>query len=457
MAKHPGKILIVDDDPHITLSLKMLLEQYYDFIHTLNDPQYIPTILNQHVLDVVLLDMNFKKGDTSGQEGMQWLKRIIEMQAHTSVILITAYGGVDIAVDAMKEGAMDFMVKPWQNEKLLATVNAAFRLSQEKKAVKHLRSQQKILSSAMDFQYSNMIGKSKVMQEVFRSVEKVAKTNANILILGENGTGKELIARALHRGSPRAHEVFISVDLGAVPESLFESELFGHKRGAFTDAKEDRVGRFEAASGGTLFLDEIGNLSPALQAKLLAVLQNRQVVPLGANYPVEIDIRLVCATNMPLQKMIKEGTFRQDLLYRINTVEVQLPPLRERLEDIPLLCEHFLKLYCKKYQKPQLRMPEYVVKKLQKYDWPGNVRELQHALERAVILSDGNQLKSGDFQFLQDDTLEERPEENYNLEDLEKWAIRNALVKHKGNVSHAAQELGLTRGSMYRRMEKYGL
>jgi DNA-binding NtrC family response regulator len=457
MAKKTGKILVVDDDQYVTLSLRMLLEQHFKQVIVLNSPKLIPETLAQQVFDVVLLDMNFSPGETSGKMGIKWLHKIIATDPNTSVILMTAYGEVDIAVQAIKDGAVDFVVKPFQNEKLVSTVTAGYQLSQSKKAVKHLRSQKEMLSSAMDHQYANMIGKSAVMQGVFQTVEKVAQTDANVLILGENGTGKELIARAVHRNSPRANEVFISVDLGAVSETLFESELFGHTKGAFTDAKETRIGRFEAASGGTLFLDEIGNLSLPLQAKLLAVLQNRQVVRVGSNQPIDIDIRLVCATNMNLPKMVKEGTFRQDLLYRINTIAIQLPALRERDEDIPLLAEHFLKIYCKKYQKPELRVPEYVVKKLQKYYWHGNVRELQHALERAVILSDGVNLKSSDFQFLNDDTEEDRQVENYNLEDLEKWAIKNALVKHKGNVSHAAKELGLTRGSMYRRMEKYGL
>ena len=457
MAKKTGKILVVDDDQYVTLSLRMLLEQHFKQVIVLNSPKLIPETLAQQVFDVVLLDMNFSPGETSGKMGIKWLHKIIATDPNTSVILMTAYGEVDIAVQAIKDGAVDFVVKPFQNEKLVSTVTAGYQLSQSKKAVKHLRSQKDMLSSAMDHQYANMIGKSAVMQGVFQTVEKVAQTDANVLILGENGTGKELIARAVHRNSPRANEVFISVDLGAVSETLFESELFGHAKGAFTDAKETRIGRFEAASGGTLFLDEIGNLSLPLQAKLLAVLQNRQVVRVGSNQPIDIDIRLVCATNMNLPKMVKEGSFRQDLLYRINTIAIQLPALRERDEDIPLLAEHFLKIYCKKYQKPELRVPEYVVKKLQKYHWHGNVRELQHALERAVILSDGVNLKSSDFQFLNDDTEEDRQVENYNLEDLEKWAIKNALVKHKGNVSHAAKELGLTRGSMYRRMEKYGL
>lgn len=457
MKKTSGKILIIDDDAHVTLSLRMFLEQYFVNIDTLNEPREIPPTLNRQVYDVILLDMNFKKGDTSGHDGIRWLKKIKESAPNTSVILITAYGGVDIAVKAMKEGAIDFVVKPWHNEKLLATVTSAYQLSQSQKAVKHLKSQRKVLNATADYQYANIIGKSSVMQEVFKSVEKVAETEANVLVLGENGTGKELIARALHRGSLRNNEVFISVDLGAIPSALFESELFGAKKGAYTDAREDRIGRFEAASGGTLFLDEIGNLSLALQSKLLAVLQNREVTPLGATQAIPIDIRLVAATNQNLTKMVKEGTFRQDLLYRLNTVEIHLPPLRERTEDIPLLTEHFLKIYCRKYQKPQLKIPDYVVKKLQKYLWPGNVREFQHAIERAVILGEGPHLMSGDFAFLQEDALEEKPEESYNLEDLEKWAIKNALIKHRGNVSHAAKELGLTRGSMYRRMEKYGL
>ncbi|MDN5201091.1 sigma-54 dependent transcriptional regulator [Fulvivirgaceae bacterium BMA10] len=457
MSKSKGRILVIDDDDYITLSLKLLLEEHFTEVTTVKEPKKIPGILGKQSFDVILLDMNFKQGDTSGEEGIYWLKKIKEMEIDANVILITAYGDVNIAVKTIKEGAIDFVVKPWQNEKLLSTIHAAYTLSQEKKRVKHLRSQQKILSSAMDNQFANIIGQSGAMLDVFKTIEKVAKTNADVLILGDNGTGKEMVARAIHRNSPRAEEVFISVDMGAIQENLFESELFGHKKGAFTDAREDRIGRFEAASGGTIFLDEIGNLSLPLQAKILTVLQSRHITRVGTNDPIPIDVRVICATNSSLATMVKEKRFREDLLYRINTVEITLPPLKERIEDIPLLTEHFLKLYCKKYQKEHIRVPEYVVKKLQKYHWPGNIRELQHALERAVIMCESDNLQAGDFAFLGNESTEEQSFDDFNLEKLEEWAIRNSIKKHHGNISHAAQELGLSRGALYRRMEKYGL
>ncbi|MEO1052329.1 MAG: sigma-54 dependent transcriptional regulator [Bacteroidota bacterium] len=452
-----GKILIIDDDEYITLTLKVFLEEHFGTVDTLNEPSQLPTLISRHNYDVVILDMNFRQGDTSGQDGLKWQRKIAELSPETNVVLITAYGDVDVAVQAIKEGAVDFVVKPWQNEKLLTTVTSAFKLSHEKKRVKHLRSQQKIISSSIDRQYGDIVGQSRAIKAVFNTIEKVAATDADVLITGDNGTGKELIARAIHRNSKRAEEVFISVDLGAIAENLFESELFGHKKGAFTDAKEDRIGRFEAASGGTIFLDEIGNLSLPLQAKLLTVLQNRTVTKIGTNTPVDIDVRVVCATNADINNMVKANNFREDLLYRINTVEIHAPKLSDRTEDIPLLTEHFLKKYCKKYQKEGLTVPEYVVKKLQKYHWPGNIRELQHALERAVIMSDGDKLQSSDFAFLGDEREDGNLFEDYNLEKLEAWAIKNAIRKHQGNISHAAKELGLSRGAMYRRMERYGL
>jgi DNA-binding NtrC family response regulator len=457
MALNKGNILIVDDDPYIILSLQTLLEQHYTNIRTLKNPEGIPGHLNEQQFDVILLDMNFKPGDTSGEEGMLWLRRIFEDDPLVSVILITAYGGVNIAVEAIKEGAMDFIVKPWQNEKLLSTVSAAFRLSRSKREVDRHKSRERILSSALEDQYLNFIGKSEPMRAVLAQVDKVAGTNANVLILGENGTGKELVAREIHRRSSRNTDVFISVDLGSLAPTLFESELFGHQKGAFTDAREDHTGRFEAASGGTLFFDEIGNLPLNLQSKILSVLQNREIFRVGSTKPVNIDIRLLCATNQPLKQMVAEGTFRQDLLYRINTVEIEIPPLRERPEDIPLLASSFLERYAFKYRKDKLQLPEYVVKKLQKFEWPGNVREFQHAIERAVIMSDGKNLKSSDFQFLTDVEMEGKSMDDYNLDNLEKWAVKNCLKKHGGNISKAALELGLTRGALYRRLEKYGL
>jgi two-component system response regulator HydG len=452
-----GNILIVDDDPYIILSLQTLLEQHYTNIRTLKNAEGIPGHLNDLQFDVIMLDMNFRPGDTSGEEGMRWLKRIHEADPHISVILITAYGGVNIAVEAIKEGAVDFIVKPWQNDKLLSTVSAAFRLSRSKREVDRHKSRERILGSALDDQYTHFIAKSGPMKSVMEQVEKVASTHANVLILGENGTGKELVAREIHRRSSRKEEVFISVDLGSLSPTLFESELFGHMKGAFTDAREDHTGRFEAASGGTMFFDEIGNFPLTLQSKILSALQNREIFRVGSTKAVEIDIRLLCATNQPLRQMAAEGTFRQDLLYRINTVEIEIPPLRERPDDIPLLAESFLRRYAFKYRKEKLQLPGYVLRKLQKFEWPGNVRELQHAIERAVIMSDGKNLKSSDFQFLTGTETDDKSIDDYNLENLEKWAVKSCLKKHGGNISNAALELGLTRGALYRRLEKYGL
>ena len=455
--KTPAKILIVDDDNYVMLSIRILLEQHYEDVRGINNPLQIEEALKENNFDVIVLDMNFKTGETSGKDGLFWLKNIKEKSPDTSVVFITAYGEIDLAVEAIKSGAFDFLVKPWQNEKLITTIAAAYQLSQSNKKINQLASQQTVLQSMLDAPYTDIIGDSDAMQEVFRQIEKVARTEANVLITGENGTGKELVARALHRASDRAKEIFISVDMGAITETLFESELFGHKKGAFTDAKENRVGKFEAASGGTLFLDEIGNLQLSLQAKLLKAIQDREITPVGANEARNVDVRLIAATNKKLHEMVSSGTFRQDLLYRLNTVEIRLPSLRERKEDIPLLATHYLQLYKKKYQKDGLFIPDYVIKKLDKHHWPGNIRELQHAIERAVIMSDGKQLHVKDFSFGTGENTENETLKNYNLENLEKWAIENAIKKHHGNISNAAKELGLSRGAMYRRMEKYAL
>ncbi len=452
-----GNILIIDDDPYILLSVSTLLEQHYSKVQTLKDPLLIPSELNAGSWDVILLDMNFKPGDTSGEEGMQWLVKILKEDPALNIIIITAYGDVNVAVKAMKMGAIDFIVKPWQNEKLLGTISAAYKLSQSRKKVNKLQLQKSVLISALDFNYSAIIGDSPALRQLKDDIDKIAGTDVNVLILGENGTGKELIAREIHRNSSRRDEVFINVDLGSLSETLFESELFGHQKGAFTDASDDRVGRFEAASGGTLFLDEIGNLTLPLQSKLLSSLQNREIHRIGSNRPIEVDIRLICATNQPIKQMSSQGTFRQDLLYRINTVEIEIPPLRQRQEDIPSLANHFMSLFSRKYRKEKLILPEQVMKRIQNYEWPGNIRELQHAIERAVIMSDGKSLKISDFQFLVKEGPEELNRDNYDLEVLEKWAIDRCLKKYRGNVSKAASELGLTRGSLYRRMQKYDL
>lgn len=457
MSDQNNKILVVDDDEHILLSLKILLEPDFGEILCLNDPNQIPLILKDNHVDIILLDMNYTHGETSGKEGIKWLKEILNIDSDINVLLITAYGDLNVAVEALKYGAIDFIVKPWNNEKLVATINAILQFSFNKREVKKLKSKQKALITAFETEMPEIIGTSVVMKDLFKLIDKVSQADANVLIQGENGTGKELFARAIHKRSQRSENPFINVDLGALSETLFESELFGHKKGAFTDAKEDRIGRFEAGSGGTIFLDEIANLPIAQQSKLLSVIQNREVFPVGSNKAVKIDVRLISATNVSLKELVANNMFRQDLIYRINTVEINIPALRERIEDIPLLANYFIEKYCKKYRRSIIKLPEYVERKLQKYHWPGNVRELQHTIERAIILTNDNVFKSSDFDFLEGKELSQHPFENYNLENLEKWAASNCLKKHSGNISRAAKELGLTRGALYRRIEKYGI
>ncbi|MGD8426693.1 MAG: sigma-54 dependent transcriptional regulator [Balneolaceae bacterium] len=456
--KKSSHILVVDDDDDVLQAAKLFLKQHVAKVDTEKKPRSIPNLIKNNNYDVVLLDMNFTEDVSSGREGFQWLQRILEIDPSLAVVLITAYGDVEKAVKAIKLGATDFVLKPWQNEKLLATVNSALNLTYSRRQVDVLKTQQKQLSAEIDQHYQDIIGRSPAMNKVFQTIEKVAKTDANVLITGENGTGKELVARALHRRSNRSENVFISVDMGAVPENLFESELFGHEKGAFTDAKEARAGRFEIASGGTLFLDEIGNLPLQLQPKLLSAIETRKVMRVGSNKPKNIDIRLICATNESLQDLVQKQEFRQDLLYRINTIEIQLPPLRERTEDIPLLADHFLKEYAQKYEKNIQTLSEPALNKLKGYGWPGNVRELQHAVERAVIMTDHTIVQPEDF--LLTSMGEDEPAmvfDDYNLEEVEKTVIRKALDKHNGNISKSAEELGLTRASLYRRMEKYDL
>ena len=458
MSKKIGKVLIVDDNEDILLAGHLFLKQHFSLVHTEKNPNQIPALLKNENYDVIMLDMNFAHDVTSGIEGFYWLDKILEIDPSAVVVLITAFGDVEMAVKAIKKGATDFVLKPWQNEKLLATLSSAMNLRHSLLEVDRLRSRQKQLSADLDQRFHDMIGVCPQIQKVFSTIRKVAKTDANILIMGENGTGKELVARALHRQSDRSNEVFISVDIGTITETLFESELFGSEKGAFTDAKESRPGRFEVACYGTLFLDEIGNLLLAQQAKLLRVLETRQVTRLGSNKVRDIDIRLICATNMPIYDMVTKKEFRQDLLYRINTVEIKLPPLRERQEDIPLLVDYFLSIFSKKYKKNIERVSSSALTKLQKFHWPGNIRELQHTIERAVILSERQVLQPIDFLF--PETREKEEEiafDSYNLEDVEKTIVRKALSKYNGNVTNAARELGLTRTSLYRRMEKYGL
>lgn len=458
MITEGGKILMIDDDEDVLLAAKMLLKKQNHHVIIEKNPKKIPFLLNNDTYDVILLDMNFSKDITSGKEGFYWLEQILERDPQAVVILITAFGDVEMAVRALKDGATDFILKPWQNEKLVATISTALRLRKSFIEVDKLKKAKELLEEQISKPFGEIIGNSQAIKDVFTMVERVAKTDANVLIMGENGTGKELIARAVHQHSLRKENNFISVDMGAITETLFESELFGHKKGAFTDAREDRSGRFEIANGGTLFLDEIGNLSLSLQSKLLSVLQTREVTRVGSNQSIPIDIRLVCATNMPLHQMVQEGTFRQDLLYRINTVEIHVPPLCDRIEDIPLLADHYMNVYSKKYNKKVTAISGDAITKLKRYPWPGNIRELQHAIERAIIMTDSKTLQEEDFPFGRSlSNAGNNDADTLNLDDVEKAAIAKALQLHGGNISKAAEELGLTRASLYRRMEKYGL
>jgi len=457
MHKQEGRLLIVDDDPDVLLTARMLLKQHGFQVTTQSNPRQIPELLSRESFDVILLDMNFSKGDHDGQAGLHWLSEILRADANAIVILMTAYGEVELAVRAIKQGATDFVLKPWDNDKLLATILSALQLRKSKLEVEKLRNTQQQLSSDLSRQYGELIGQAPAMTQLYDLIEKVAPTDANVLILGENGTGKELVARALHARSQRSKEVFISVDLGAISESLFESELFGHVKGAFTDAKEDKPGRFELAGGGTIFLDEIGNLSLPLQAKLLTVLQSRRVRRVGSHQEKALDIRLICATNMPLYHMVQENTFRQDLLYRINTVEMRVPALRERLEDIPLLLAHFVNVYARKYKKPAPRIEAPVLTRLKKYDWPGNIRELQHAVERVVILTTEPVITSADVLLGQMRPAVPKPEKTLSLDEVERRYLAELIDKNGGNLSKVAKELGMTRPALYRRIHKYGL
>ncbi|WP_210465495.1 sigma-54-dependent transcriptional regulator [Rufibacter roseolus] len=458
MSKMTCRILIVDDQEDILTAGRIFLKQHFSLVRTEINPQRLPDLLQKEPFDVILLDMNYTAGATSSREGLDLLQRILEVDPQAVVVMMTAYGDIDLAVQALKLGATDFVVKPWHNEKLLATMISACKLRQSTSEVQHLRTKQQHLNQTLNEPGVELVGSSPAMQRVYQTLEKVAATDANVLILGENGTGKEVAARLLHRLSHRAKEVFIPVDLGAVTESLFESELFGHVKGSFTDAKEDRAGRFEVASGGTLFLDEIGNLNLPLQAKLLTALQSRVITPVGSNRPRPVNIRLVSATNMPLYEMVKQGRFRQDLLYRINTVEIHLPPLRERKEDIQPLAEHFLASFSKKYQKPNLRLEKAVLQKLLGYSWPGNIRELEHTMERAVIMSEPGHLHPSDVYLAEPSThTAVTLDTEATLGNVEKTLVQQALLKHNGNITHASKELGITRTALYRRIEKHGL
>lgn len=444
-------VLIVDDDPDVLTAVKLLLKTEAQEIITEKNPENLNWLLQRNQVDLVLLDMNFNSAINTGNEGLYWLRKIKEWKPAVCVIMITAYGDIDLAVRSLKEGANDFIVKPWHNEKLIDTIKD---LLDKKEGVKTVKSAVK--STAGD---TSILGESDVMQDIFYKVNKIAPTDANILLLGENGTGKDLMAKAIHERSLRADKPFVKVDVGALTDTLFESELFGHKKGAYTDAREDRTGRFEDAQGGTLFLDEIGNISLQQQAKLLTVLQNRQVTRLGTNKAVDIDIRLICATNLPLSELANENRFRKDLIYRINTVEINMPPLRRRNEDIVILARHFAKLYATKYLKPSVDFDAAAVQKLKSYNYPGNVRELQYTIERAVIMADDHILRPDDLIF----SILETPgevvvdDDNVPLSTLEKNAILRVIEKHNGNITRAAKELGLTRTALYRRLSKYDI
>jgi two-component system, NtrC family, response regulator HydG len=451
-----SQILIVDDDPDVLLAAEVVLKKHFGRIVTDSDPGRLPALLESDDFDVLLLDMNFSPGQTSGQEGIDWLIRAQQISPDTKVIMMTAYGGVDTAVKAIKEGAADFVVKPWENDRLVTTVAATTRLSQAARTIRSLSSVQKVLNADSGQTDREIIGSSAAMAKVMDQIGKVAATDASILILGENGTGKELIARAIHAASSRSNHAFIHVDLGAISESLFESELFGHKKGSFTDAKEDRPGRFEIASGGTLFLDEIGNLSLQMQAKLLGVLQSQTVSRVGSDTPIAVDARIVSATNMPRHDLLNGQQFRQDLLYRINTVEIELPPLRRRPDDIGPLVHYYAERFAKKYKKGAKRIAPDTLTRLEQYDWPGNIRELVHAVERAVIMSDGTALRLDDL-VLRERADPKAPAGDLNLDALEARAIRQAIEKHGGNLSQAARELGLGRTTLYRKMAKHGI
>jgi DNA-binding NtrC family response regulator len=453
-----SKILVVDDDRDILETAKMFLKQEFNSVQIEQDPTKIPALIKMHDFDVILLDMNFKIGVNDGEEGFHWLREILRSDPQAVVILITAYGEVDLAVKAMKLGATDFVLKPWKNQKLLGTILSALKLRESRREVQQLKTTQEKLNDVIDQPYIDFIGESPAVKRVHELIDRVAVTDADVLILGENGTGKELVARAIHRNSQRKNKVFISVDLGAITETLFESELFGHVKGAFTDAKQDKPGRFELANGGTIFLDEIGNLSMSLQSKLLTVLQNRKVQRVGGTQEIPVNFRLICATNMPLNDMVYEKKFRQDLLYRINTVEIRVPPLRERQEDIPLLVDHFLLVYGRKYKRAGMKIEKSVLQKMKKYFWPGNIRELQHAVERAVILSEEKIIESAEL-LINANVLKPKQDQQTprTLEEMEKLFILQSLDDNEGNVSQTAIALGMTRTALYRRMKKHGI
>lgn len=453
----PARIVVVDDEEDVLVAARLLLKRHFTSVETFRDPGALPDLAHQNAFDVLLLDMNFVAGSDSGAEGLKWLSRVLTIDPNAVVVLVTAHSDVELAVEAMKRGATDFVTKPWENERLIATVLAALRLHRSRSESAVLRERNRGLTAAT-LRETELLGTSAEMQKVFAMVRRAAPTDANVLILGENGTGKELVARELHRRSNRANDVFLRIDLGSLSPQIFEGELFGAKRGAFTDAKEDRIGLFRAASGGTLFLDEIGNVPLHLQSKLLTALERREVMALGSAKVEPIDVRIISATNLPIEKLRDPNTFRPDLLHRIDTVEITLPPLRDRGDDIPLLLNHFIAHFSRKYNTPVKHLSAAALQRLTTHVWPGNVRALQHAVERAIILSEGTTYEATDFHLpANNEGAEEPATPDHTLETIEKNAISEVLRRHDGNVSRAAKALGLTRPALYRRMVKYGL
>ncbi len=451
-----GNILIVDDNKELLVALKLYLNPHFSKVVTEHNPNRIKEHLTSIVFDIVMLDMNFKAGINTGNEGLYWMQEVHRHDPELAVVLITAYSDVELAVKAIKKGAADFIEKSWDERKILSTLRSVIELQQSKRDISRLKKKHKHLKECIETQTDMFIGQSEAMQQLMGMVKKVAPTDVNVLILGENGTGKEVMARSIHDLSPRKDEMFVSVDLGAIHENLFESELFGHKKGAFTDAKADRTGRFELASGGTLFLDEIGNLSLTAQAKLLAALQNREITPVGGTRPIKVDIRLICATNMPLQQMVAEGRFREDLLYRINTITMELPALRNRKEDIGGLANYFIQKQADKYNKGHLSLTNNAIEALQEQPWSGNIRELQHTIEKAVILCDSTSICSADL-FLNATQTKRLDDGCFNLIEHERLLIEKAIANCKGNMSKAALKLGINRSTLYDKIKKYEL
>jgi len=449
--------LIVDDKEELLMTFKYFLSGHFETIDTLSNPNQLPDLLSRSRYDLILLDMNFSAGISSGNEGLYWLKRIRETDQDATVVFITAYGDVELAVKAMKEGAADFIQKSWDEKKILSTIISAYRLHQSKLEVKRLQNQKQHLSQELQKDLNLCRTHSPAIQRIYNTIEKIKGTDASVLILGENGSGKEIIAREIHRTSARRDELFVTVDLGSLAENLLESELFGHVKGAFTGATSDRKGRFEVASGGTLFLDEIGNLPVHLQTKLLSAIQNRQIIRVGSNRPVPVDIRLICATNVPISRKIESGEFREDLLYRINTIQIEVPPLRDRALDIPVLAEHFLRQFGTKYGKPGLRLSQPAHERLKKHTWPGNIRELKHVIERAVILADSHLIGPLDVLVTERFLSRAIPVDQYNLKDHERKIIEHVLTQYQWNIRQCAMKLGIDRTTLYSKIRKYGI